>query len=636
MSNSGEGGEREERNFPDPEGRNRASAIKQIASGRFGVTSQYLVSAREIQIKMAQGAKPGEGGQLPGKKVYPWIAETRHSTTGVPLVSPPPHHDIYSIEDLAQLIFDLKNANKYADITVKLAAEVGVGTVAAGVAKCGAQGILISGYDGGTGSAPRSSIFNAALPWELGISEAHQTLIRNGLRGRVLLETDGKLLTGRDVAVAAMLGSEIFSFTSAPLVALGCMMLKICHTDKCPFGVATQNPELRKKFKGKAEYVMNYMRFVARELREIMAKLGISCVEDLVGRCDLLFARKKETPGKQGLVDLSGILENSDALEYIRRKKEKVRKQTKEEKEEKEEEKEEETGKFHFHLEKTADERMLLKEFADALTDGSPKSIDIKVGNTDRAFGTNFGSEITRRFGQDTLPEDTYTIRCNGSGGQSYGAFIPRGLTLQLTGDANDYLGKGLSGGKIILITPKSSKFKARENIIAGNVALYGATAGKVFINGLAGERFCVRNSGATAVVEGVGDHGCEYMTGGVAVILGPVGRNFAAGMSGGAAFVLDEKGDLYRKLNKEMATAFKVESKYDAALLRELIEEHVALTGSERGKEILGDFPKYLPCFRKIVPDDYNRMIQAIAHMTEKGLTREQAHIEAFYKLAK
>jgi glutamate synthase (ferredoxin) len=626
MSNSGEGGEREERNFPDADGRNRASAIKQIASGRFGVTSRYLVSAREIQIKMAQGAKPGEGGQLPGKKVYPWIAETRHSTTGVPLVSPPPHHDIYSIEDLAQLIFDLKNANKYADISVKLAAEVGVGTVAAGVAKCGAQGILISGYDGGTGSAPKSSIFNAALPWELGISEAHQALVRNGLRGRVRLETDGKLLTGRDVAVAAMLGAEIFSFTSAPLVALGCMMLKICHTDKCPFGVATQNPELRKRFKGKAEYVMNYMRFVARELREIMAKLGIASVEDLVGRCDLLFARKKERPGRKGLVDLSGILENGDALDFIRGKKESARKTNKEARE---------RQKFHFHLEKTADERTLLKKFADALTDGSPKTIDIKVGNTDRAFGTNFGSEITRRFGQDTLPEDTFTIRCDGAGGQSFGAFIPQGLTLRLTGDANDYLGKGLSGGKIILITPKASKFAANENVIAGNVALYGATAGKVFINGLAGERFCVRNSGATAVVEGVGDHGCEYMTGGVAVILGPVGRNFAAGMSGGAAFVLDERGDLYRKLNKEMASAFKVESKYDEALLRELIEEHTALTGSERGKEILGDFSAWLPRFKKIVPDDYNRMIQAIARMTEKGLTREQAHIEAFYKLA-
>lgn len=535
-SNSGEGGESLERLLTKGTADNRCSAIKQVASGRFGVTSKYLTSADEIQIKMAQGAKPGEGGHLPGKKVYPWIAKTRHSTPGVSLISPPPHHDIYSIEDLAQLIYDLKNANTDARISVKLVSECGVGTVAAGVAKAGAGVILISGYDGGTGAAPRSSIYNAGLPWELGLAEAHQTLIMNDLRNKVVIETDGKLMNGRDVAIAAILGAEEYGFATAPLVTLGCAMMRVCNLDTCPFGVATQNPELRKRFMGKPEYVMNFMRFVAQELREYMSKLGVKTIDELVGRIDLI-KRKDGIEGQAAEVDLSNILNTDFVSNKIEYKKKNL---------------------YDFKLDSTLDEKVLLKEFKSSLANGKGKTITVDVKNTDRSFGTILGSEITKAF-DDKLKDDTFKIICNGSGGQSFGAFIPKGLTLELIGDSNDYFGKGLSGGKLVVYPPKGSTFKPEDNIIIGNVAFYGATSGKAFINGVAGERFCVRNSGAVAVVEGVGDHGCEYMTGGRVVVIGKTGKNFAAGMSGGVAYVLDEDRDLYTKLNKEWYSSPKL-----------------------------------------------------------------------------
>ena len=610
-SNSGEGGEDLERLTVGPDGLDKCSAIKQVASGRFGVTSRYLVSAKEIQIKMAQGAKPGEGGHLPGGKVYPWIAKTRHSTPGVGLISPPPHHDIYSIEDLAQLIYDLKNSNKAARISVKLVSEAGVGTVAAGVAKAGAQVVLVSGYDGGTGAAPRSSIHNAGLPWELGLAETHQTLIMNGLRNKVRIETDGKLMSGRDVAIAAMLGAEEFGFATAPLVTMGCVMMRVCNLDTCPVGVATQNPELRKNFKGKPEYVMNFMRFIAEELREYMAKLGIRTIDELVGRTDLL-KLKEHVDSRYEKVDLTNILSNP----YVNTK-QKVTFDPKQ--------------VYDFELEKTLDEKVLLKQLSKAMDAGQKRSIEVDVTNTDRAFGTILGSEITKRF-YDTLEEDTYRVLCHGAGGQSFGAFIPKGLTLELIGDSNDYFGKGLSGGKLVVYPPAGSKFKQDENIIIGNVALYGATSGKAFINGVAGERFCVRNSGALAVVEGVGDHGCEYMTGGRVAVLGRTGKNFAAGMSGGIAYVLDEDNDIYTKVNKEMVSFGEITSKYDVLELKEMIKEHVAYTNSEKGKKILENFGEYLPKFKKIIPHDYERMLKAIVQMEEKGLSAEQAQIEAFY----
>lgn len=610
-SNSGEGGESLERLETKGKAENRCSAIKQVASGRFGVTSRYLTSADEIQIKMAQGAKPGEGGHLPGKKVYPWIAKTRHSTPGVSLISPPPHHDIYSIEDLAQLIYDLKNANRDARISVKLVSESGVGTIAAGVAKAGAGVILISGYDGGTGAAPRSSIYNAGLPWELGLAEAHQTLIMNDLRNKVVIETDGKLMTGRDVAIAAILGAEEYGFATAPLVTLGCAMMRVCNLDTCPFGVATQNPELRKRFMGKPEYVINFMHFVAEELREYMSKLGVKTVDELVGRIDLI-KPKEGLEGKAAEVDLSNILGYDFADEKIKYSNK---------------------SEYDFKLGETVDERILLKEFKTALARKTPKTIEIDVKNTDRSLGTIFGSEITKKY-YNTVPDDTFKVICNGSGGQSFGAFIPNGLTLELVGDSNDYFGKGLSGGKLVVYPPKSSTFKADENIIIGNVALYGATSGKAFINGVAGERFCVRNSGATAVVEGVGDHGCEYMTGGRVVVIGKTGKNFAAGMSGGIAYVLDENRDLYTKLNKEMVLFSEVTEKYEILELKGLIEEHVKATNSAKGKEILENFEEYLPKFKRIIPHDYKRMMTAIASMEEKGMSSDQAKIEAFYQI--
>ena len=611
-SNSGEGGEDAERIASKNSSVNRCSAIKQVASGRFGVTSQYLVSAQEIQIKMAQGAKPGEGGHLPGKKVYPWIAKTRLSTPGVALISPPPHHDIYSIEDLEQLIFDLKNSNRDARITVKLVSEAGVGTVAAGVAKAGAQVVLISGYDGGTGAAPASSIHNAGLPWELGLSETHQTLIMNGLRNKVRIETDGKLMSGRDVAIAALLGAEEYGFATAPLVTLGCVMMRVCNLDTCPAGIATQNPELRKRFAGKPEYVENFMRFIAAELREYMAKLGCKTIDEMVGRSDLLKVRE-DLSGREKEIDLSKILNNPFADQ-----KKKVIFDPKQ--------------VYDFELEKSKDITVLLKQLGPALEKQQRRSIDVEVTNTDRSFGTIFGSEITKKYGGEGLPEDTFIVKCSGAGGQSFGAFIPKGLTLELVGDSNDYFGKGLSGGKLVVYAPAGVQYKKDENIIIGNVALYGATSGKAFISGVAGERFCVRNSGASAVVEGVGDHGCEYMTGGRVVVLGKTGKNFAAGMSGGIAYVLDEDNDLYTRMNKEMVFSEEISNKYDVMELKDMIKEHVALTNSEKGKEILDNFSEYLPKFKKVIPYDYNRMLMAIVQMEEKGLSSEQAQIEAFY----
>ena len=609
-SNSGEGGEAPERLVVGKDGLNKCSKIKQVASGRFGVTSRYLVSAEEIQIKMAQGAKPGEGGHLPGKKVYPWIAKTRYSTPGVSLISPPPHHDIYSIEDLAQLIYDLKNANRDSRISVKLVSEAGVGTVAAGVAKAGAQVILISGFDGGTGAAPGNSIYNAGLPWELGLAEAHQTLIANGLRNKVIVETDGKLMSGRDVAIAAMLGAEEYGFATAPLVTMGCVMMRVCNLDTCPVGVATQNPELRKRFKGKPEYVVNFMKFIAQELREYMAKLGVRTVDELVGRADLLKVKENVTAGHAPEVNLDKIINADFANERVQYNKKNV---------------------YDFKLEQTKDVTVLLKKLGKALDAKKTASVEVDVNNLDRSFGTIFGSEITKKY-NDTLDDDMYVVKCNGAGGQSFGAFIPKGLTIELTGDSNDYLGKGLSGGKIVVKPPKESKFKQDENIIIGNVALYGATSGSAYINGVAGERFCVRNSGATAVVEGVGEHGCEYMTGGRVVIIGKVGKNFAAGMSGGVAYVLDENNDLYMKTNKELVSTEELSNKYDVQELKKTLEEHVKYTNSVRGKEILENFEEYLPKFKKIIPYDYKKILNAIAKMEEKGLNPEQAQIEAFY----
>lgn len=618
-SNSGEGGESDERIATAGTKDDRSSKIKQVASGRFGVTSGYLLSAEEIQIKMAQGAKPGEGGHLPGKKVYPWIAKTRHSTPGVSLISPPPHHDIYSIEDLAELIYDLKNANKNARISVKLVSEAGVGTIASGVAKAGAQVILISGYDGGTGAAPLSSIHNAGLPWELGLAETHQTLVANGLRNKVRIETDGKLMSGRDVAIAAILGAEEFGFATAPLVTLGCVMMRVCHQDTCPMGIATQNPELRKRFAGKPEYVENFMRFIARELREYMAKLGVRSISELVGRTDLLKktdcagkGEKESNPDKicldRILYDMSKVSREEQIFspKYL----------------------------YDFKLEATKDESVLLKDknILKAIKDNTGKTCEVKVDikNTDRTFGTLLGAEITKLH-PEGLPEDSIVINCTGAGGQSFGAFIPKGLTLKITGDSNDYFGKGLSGGKLIVKAPENIKYDPSENILIGNVALYGATSGEAYIAGMAGERFCVRNSGATAVVEGVGEHGCEYMTGGVAVVLGPTGKNFAAGMSGGIAYVLDEGNKLYKNLNHQLVSMEALTDKADIEKLKSIIEKHVALTESVKGKKVLDNFNSYIGSFKKIIPADYREIMSLIEKNTSKGLSKEEAQIKAF-----
>ncbi len=609
-SNTGEGGEASDRFGTD-----KNSAVKQVASGRFGVTEEYLLSAKEIQIKMAQGAKPGEGGNLPAKKVYPWVAKTRCSTPGVQLISPPPHHDIYSIEDLAQLIYDLKNANRDARISVKLVSEAGVGTIASGVAKAGAQVVLISGYDGGTGAAPYSSVHSAGLPWELGVAETHQALIESGLRSRVRIETDGKLMTGRDVAIAAFLGAEEFGFATAPLVCMGCMMMRVCSKDTCPVGIATQNEELRKRFKGKPEHVMNFMLFVARQLREIMSELGFRTVEEMVGRTDCLKMRTIPNARCKDAADLSRILDTSFAQNNKNHFDPK--------------------DAYDFELEKTLDHKALLPAYEKFKKKPASKMcVKVDVSSTDRSFGTLLGSRVTNDF-TDTLPDDSIVVEATGGGGQSFGAFLPKGVTLRLSGDANDGFGKGLSGGKVIVAPPKEATYKAHENIIIGNVALYGATAGKAYVCGIAGERFCVRNSGALAVSEGCGDHGLEYMTGGRAVILGMTGKNFAAGMSGGIAYVLDREHTLYLRMNKDMASLTELTEKYDIAELQGILEDYVKETGSQFGKEILENFEKYIPDFKKIVPNDYHKMLSAISKFEEQGIDHDTAVLEAFKELA-
>ena len=618
-SNTGEGGE-----DPARFGTITNSAVKQVASGRFGVTSAYLNSAAEIQIKMAQGAKPGEGGHLPGRKVYPWVAATRFSTPGVSLISPPPHHDIYSIEDLAQLIYDLKNANKEARICVKLVSEAGVGTIASGVAKAGAGAILISGYDGGTGAAPYSSVHHAGLPWELGLAEAHHVLVENGLRERVVLETDGKLMSGRDVAIAALLGAEEFGFATAPLVCMGCMMMRVCSKDTCPVGIATQNETLRKRFAGKPEHVMNFMLFIAEELREIMAKMGFRTVAEMVGRTDRLRRKKTARPERTRMADLTKILDTSCVKEggcHFR-----------------------EEALYDFKLEQTPDEKILIPEAVRKLgaAGGSSvksgklsvkKPVRVKVSSTDRTFGTLLGSYITKNYPAD-LEEDTFVVEAEGGGGQSFGAFLPAGVTIRLTGDSNDGFGKGLSGGKLVVVPPEDAGYASHENIIIGNVALYGATSGKAYICGIAGERFCVRNSGAVAVCEGCGDHGLEYMTGGRALVLGPTGKNFAAGMSGGIAYVLDREHTLYLRMNKEMASLSEVTEKYDIAELNGILEDYVRETGSAFGREVLDHFDEYLPDFKRIVPHDYQRMLSAISRFEEQGIGYENAVLEAFREM--
>ena len=633
-SNTGEGGEDPARYFLEENGDSKNSAIKQVASARFGVTSNYLVNAKELQIKMAQGAKPGEGGQLPGKKVYPWIAEVRHSTPGVGLISPPPHHDIYSIEDLAELIHDLKNANHHARINVKLVSEVGVGTVAAGVAKGHADVILISGHDGGTGASPQTSIKHAGLPWELGVAETHQTLLINNLRSRVVVETDGQLKTGRDIAIAALLGAEEFGFATSPLVALGCIMMRVCHLDTCPVGVATQNPALRAKFTGDPEHVVNFMRFIAQELREYMAKLGFRTVNEMIGRTDRLQVPKAIDHWKAKGIDLTALLHRPDVPEDWGRYCQ--------------------IGQDHG-LDEAMDNTTLLelcqpaldnrvedvRRAKDAQQDGSSESslrrvkATLPIQNINRVVGTITGSEITRRFGPGGLPEDTIQLHFQGAAGQSFGAFIPKGMTLELEGDGNDYFGKGLSGGKIIAYPPYGSTFKAEDNIIIGNVAFYGATSGEAYIRGMAGERFCVRNSGMQAVIEGVGDHGCEYMTGGRVVVLGRTGRNFAAGMSGGIAYVLDEEpvdGVWFnQRANLEMVELGELEDEEECAEVREMIQRHYAYTNSEVARRVLSEWDEYLSKFVKVMPKDYKRMLQCLAEVEATGLKGAEALMAAF-----
>ena len=609
-SNTGEGGENPERFTVDQNGDLRSSAIKQVASGRFGVNSHYLVNAQEIQIKMAQGAKPGEGGQLPGKKVYPWIAETRGTTPGVGLISPPPHHDIYSIEDLAQLIHDLKNANREARINVKLVSEVGVGTVAAGVAKGKADVILISGYDGGTGASPRTSIRHAGLPWELGLAETHQTLVLNDLRDRVTLETDGKIMTGKDLAVAAMLGAEEYGFATTPLVALGCVMMRVCSKNTCPVGVATQDPELRKKFQGKPEHVVNFMRFMAEDFRRELAALGFRSVNELVGRVDKLKQDKSREHWRAKGLDYASILYQPEQAKekavYCQQKQD-------------------------HGLEKSLDLRELLELTKESVENGFRLEKDLKIKNTDRVVGTILGSEITKRYGAEGLKEDTIQLNFTGSAGQSFAAFLPQGVTFRLKGDSNDYLGKGLSGAKVIVEKSESSKFKAEENIIIGNVAFFGATSGEAYIEGKAGERFCVRNSGVNAVVEGLGDHGCEYMTGGRVVVLGQVGRNFAAGMTGGTAYVFDQEADFKDKVNGEMVELDYLTETEDEAVVKEMVEEHLKYTGSDRAAEILNNWLDYREKFIRVMPRDYQRMINAIADFEAQGLEKDAALMKAF-----
>jgi glutamate synthase (ferredoxin) len=581
-----------------------------VASGRFGVTSHYLTQAEEIQIKMAQGAKPGEGGELPGKKVYPWIAKVRHSTAGVELISPPPHHDIYSIEDLAQLIHDLKNANDGARINVKLVSEVGVGTVAAGVAKAKADVILVSGHDGGTGASPQTSIKHAGLPWELGLAETHQTLLINNLRSRVVVETDGQLKTGRDVVIAALLGAEEFGFATTGLVAMGCIMMRVCHLDTCPVGVATQNPELRKKFMGSPDHVVNFLRFVAQDMREIMAQLGFRTVEEMIGRTDRLQPKAAIDHWKGKGIDLEPILYQPDVARDVGRY----------------------CTEIQDHgLAGSLDQTTLMKLCSPALENGDKVEATLPISNLNRVVGTQVGSEITRRFGPDGLPDSTIQLKFQGAAGQSFGAFTPLGMTMEVEGDANDYFGKGLSGARLIAYPPAESTFVPRENIIIGNVAFYGATAGEAYICGKAGERFCVRNSGIRAVVEAVGDHGCEYMTGGRVVVLGPTGRNFAAGMSGGVAYVLDESGDFANNCNAEMVDLGPLEGEEDITELKDMIERHVNYTKSTFGFEVLNGWSEYEGKFVKVMPRDYRKMLSAFKRVEERGLTGDEAELTAF-----
>ena len=611
-SNTGEGGEDSARFVKDANGDSRMSAIKQVASGRFGVTSHYLVNANEIQIKMAQGAKPGEGGQLPGTKVYPWVAKVRHSTPGVGLISPPPHHDIYSIEDLSQLIHDLKNANPKARINVKLVSTVGVGTIAAGVAKAHADVVLISGHDGGTGASPVSSIMHAGMPWELGLAEAHQTLVLNNLRSRIVVETDGQLKTARDIIIAALLGAEEFGFATTTLVVMGCIMMRCCQDDSCPVGVATQNPELRKHFKGKPEHVENFMRFLAEGVREYMARLGVRTINELVGRTELLSMKKNVDHWKAQGIDLSKILHQAEVAEHESRYC---------------------TIAQEHSLEESLDYTTLLSICEPAIKRGEKVTSTLPIRNTNRVVGTIVGYEVTRAYGAEGLPDDTIHLKFTGSAGQSLGAFIPKGMTLELEGDANDYVGKGLSGGRIVVYPSKGSSFVPEENIIIGNVGFYGATSGEAFIRGMAGERFCVRNSGLKAVVEAIGDHGCEYMTGGTVIILGKTGRNFAAGMSGGVAYVFDKDGTFADNCNHDMVGLYPVEDPMEMAELQSMIERHVDYTGSHLGQSILDDRDALRKGFVKVMPHDYRRAIEAMREVEAAGITGDEAVMAAFEK---
>ena len=587
-SNTGEGGEDPARYIPDPNGDSRCSAIKQVASARFGVTSQYLVSANELQIKMAQGAKPGEGGQLPGHKVDEVIARVRYATPGVGLISPPPHHDIYSIEDLAQLIYDLKNSNPRARISVKLVAEVGVGTIAAGVAKAHSDVVLISGDSGGTGASPLTSIKHAGIPWELGLAETHQVLVQNNLRSRIIVQTDGQLKTGRDVVIAALLGAEEYGFATSALIVSGCIMMRVCHLNTCPVGVATQDPVLREKFTGKPEHVVNYFRMIAEEVREFMAKIGFRTIDEMVGRRDKLDTRRAIDHWKATKLDLSPMLEMPEVPAHVP-----VRR----------------VHQQDHGLDKALD-NLLLELAKDALEYKKPVEMQLPIRNANRTVGTILGSEVTRRYGAEGLPDDSINIRFTGSAGQSFGAFLPKGISLMLEGDANDYFGKGLSGGKLVVFPPTAATFKAEENIIVGNVVLYGATSGEAFIRGVAGERFAVRNSGAIAVVEGIGDHGCEYMTGGRVIVLGRTGRNFAAGMSGGIAYIVDQDGDFAERCNLEMVDLESLEDAQEEQFVRDLIARHMRLTNSARAQHMLDDWAQYREKLVKIMPLDYRRVL--------------------------
>jgi len=614
-SNTGEGGEDPARFIPLANGDSKNSAIKQVASGRFGVTSEYLVNAKELQIKMAQGAKPGEGGQLPGSKVYPWVAKTRHTTAGVGLISPPPHHDIYSIEDLAELIHDLKNGNRHARISVKLVSEVGVGTIAAGVAKAHADVVLISGYDGGTGASPQTSLQHAGLPWELGLAETHQTLVLNNLRSRIAVETDGQLKTGRDVVIAALLGAEEFGFATAPLVTSGCIMMRVCHLNTCPAGIATQDPRLRAKFAGKPEYVVNFMRFVAEETREIMAQLGFRTIEEMVGQVGYLEPRRAVDHWKAKGIDFSNILYAPEVGPEVGRFC---------------------TIKQDHGIDRSLDITTLLEICAPAIERGEKVFAEMPIRNVNRVTGTIVSYEVTKKHGAKGLPDDTIRLHFKGSAGQSFGAFMTRGMTLSIEGDANDYVGKGLSGGKIIIYPSPAATFKAEENMVIGNVALYGATAGEVYLRGLAGERFAVRNSGVDTVVEGIGDNGCEYMTGGRVVVLGRAGRNFGAGMSGGTAYVLDESGDFAKRINLQMVGVEKLENPAEIAAVRQLVQNHLNYTKSTRAKQLLDQWDLTVPKFVKVLPKDYKRMLACIDRAQTQGLTGDEAVMAAFEENAR